>query len=266
MTAWRSACDGPSRGVMAPMPHSPPMLEFLGVSYSYGARVALKSVEFSVGAGEFCVLLGLNGAGKSTLFSLATGLYVTVTGEIRIHGYDVRRRPVHALRHLGVVFQQRALDPDLSIGENLAYHASLRGMPRRLARERSEQELESAGLLDRMKDKVRALSGGQVRRVEIARALLHRPSVLLLDEPTAGLDVAARLDIRQRVLRLTDDGVAVLWATHLLDEVCAKGRAVVLHHGEVLADGSPADVAADTATEDLAAAFRHLTGSAGATA
>jgi ABC-2 type transport system ATP-binding protein len=235
------------------------------VSHAFGARRVLHDVSLTVGQGRFCALLGLNGAGKTTLFSLITRLYNNRSGRIAVLGFDVRRQPAEALRRLGVVFQSRTLDLELSISQNLAYHASLHGMPTRLGRERALAELQRAGLADRAGEKVRNLSGGQMRRVEIARALLHRPRLLLLDEPTVGLDIAARADILARVRALAaDEGLGVLWATHLIDEVRAADRVILLHRGRVLADGPAERVAEQAGAGSLGAAIPSLTRGPGA--
>jgi len=237
-----------------------PALDVENVSRSFGARRALDGVSVRVAAASFTVLLGLNGAGKSTLFSLITRLYATRSGRIRIFGHDIAREPGRALSQLGVVFQSRALDLDISIQQNLVYHAALHGIGRRRALARTEELLRQAGLADRARDKVGNLSGGQMRRVEIARALLHRPRLLLLDEPTVGLDVKARADILHRVRALvSEQGVGVLWATHLIDEVATGDGVVVLHRGRVLAQGSVADVLEATGKDGIRAAFASLT-------
>ncbi len=236
-----------------------PALEIENVSHSYGPRLALDGVSLSVAPRSFTVLLGLNGAGKSTLFSLITRLYATRAGRIRIFGRDIAREPGAALSRLGVVFQSRALDVDISIRQNLAYHAALHGIGGRRAIERIEEVLRQAGLIDRMREKVANLSGGQMRRVEIARALLHQPRLLLLDEPTAGLDIEARATILDHVRRLlTEQGVGVLWATHLIDEVAPGDDVVVLHKGRVLARGPVAAVLAATGRPTMRAAFASL--------
>ena len=240
-------------------------LEVEAVSHAFGARRALNEAGFEVAPSQFCVLLGLNGAGKTTLFSLITRLYDNTSGEIRVFGSDVRRQPGAALRRLGVVFQQRTLDLDLTVLQNLIYHGALHGLSRGEARRRAEAELARAGLTERAGDKVRRLSGGQMRRVEIARALLHRPKLLLLDEPTVGLDISARQDILERVRGLCrDEGLAVLWATHLIDEVLPENQVVILHQGAVLDSGTAAEVAARAGAEDIRAAFTELTRAEGA--
>jgi ABC-2 type transport system ATP-binding protein len=237
-----------------------PALEVDKVSHSYGARLALDGVSLGVTPGSFTVLLGLNGAGKSTLFSLITGLYATRIGHIRIFGRDIARQPGAALSRLGVVFQSRALDVDISVRQNLIYHAALHGIGGARAAARAEDVLRQAGLADRAREKVANLSGGQMRRVEIARALLHEPRLLLLDEPTAGLDVRARATIVDHVRRLSNEQrVGVLWATHLIDEVAATDEVVVLHKGRVLAQGPVATVAAAAGRPGMREAFDVLT-------
>jgi ABC-2 type transport system ATP-binding protein len=231
------------------------------VSHAYGARIALDNVSFAVAPASFTVLLGLNGAGKSTLFSVITHLYVSRSGTVRIFGRDVARESGAALALLGVVFQQRTLDPDLSVAQNLAYHGALHGIGGRETRERGAVQLGRVGLADRARDKVRFLSGGQMRRVEIARALLHRPRMLLLDEPTAGLDIKARAEILKVVRGLVaDEGMGALWATHLVDEIRDDDHVIVLHKGRVLADGPSRSIVATADARSIGDAFTSLTG------
>jgi len=237
----------------------PPALSVEGLSHAYGARQALKDVTFAIPPASFTVLLGLNGAGKSTLFSLITRLYGIQRGAIRIFDHDISAAPGAALRLIGIVFQPRTLDLDLSVEQNLVYHAALHGIGAREARRRAETVLERIALADRAGDKVRNLSGGQVRRVEIARALLHEPRLLLLDEPTVGLDIKARADILDHVRGLVaEQRVCVLWATHLIDEVADSDAVIVLHQGRVLALGPVSRVLADTKAPDIRAAFTAL--------
>ena len=231
------------------------------VSHSYDPRRALDRVSLEVAPASFTVLLGLNGAGKSTLFALITRLYPVRDGRIALFGHDVERESGAALRLLGVVFQARTLDLDLSVRQNLTYHAALHGIGAREARARADDVLARVSLGDRAREKVRHLSGGQMRRVEIARALMHRPRFLLLDEPTVGLDVKSRAEILAHVRRLVaEDGIGVLWATHLMDEVAEGDHVVVLHQGRVLADDSGAGIVAGTGARDLREAFNRLTG------
>ena len=231
------------------------------VSHSYGSRQALRDVSLVVPQGRFTALLGLNGAGKTTLFSLITRLYDTRAGSVSVLGQRMDRTPGEALRRLGVVFQARTLDLDLSVMDNLLYHASLHGIGGRRARALAQGVLAEVDLAERAKDKARGLSGGQMRRVEIARALLHAPSVLVLDEPTVGLDVASKATIVRSVRRLVRErGVAVLWATHLMDEVEDTDLAVVLHQGAVIESGPVSEIVARSGQPGLRAAFTAMTG------
>jgi ABC-2 type transport system ATP-binding protein len=238
-----------------------PALAIQGLSHSYGARKALDAVSFNVAPGSFTVLLGLNGAGKSTLFSLVTRLYAAREGEIDIFGANVMRQPGAALRRLGVVFQARTLDLELSVMQNLIYHAALHGIGPMEARRRGNIALARAGLADRANDKARALSGGQMRRIEIARALLHDPKLLLLDEPTVGLDIKARADLLAHVRHLVrEEQLGVLWTTHLIDEIGDDDPVVILHRGKVLATGRAADIVAHYGASNIGDAFTRITG------
>ncbi len=238
-----------------------PALVVRDVSHRFGDTLALDNVSLEVPRGTFVVLLGLNGAGKSTLFALITRLYDNVSGEIRIFGYDVRRWASAALQRLGVVFQSRTLDLDLTLRQNLLYHCALHGIRGREARKRTARALEIVGLADRAGEKVRSLSGGQARRVEIARSLLHRPALLLLDEPTVGLDIGSRESVIGIVRSLVqNEGLGVLWATHLFDEVLSSDYVVVLHKGRVLFTGTVPDLLTKTGTQNVSDAFRTLTG------
>ncbi|ARN82345.1 ABC transporter ATP-binding protein [Methylocystis bryophila] len=237
-----------------------PALNVKSLSHAYGARKALDDVSLRVERGAFAVLLGLNGAGKSTLFSLATGLYGARAGAVEIMGYDVAKTPGEALRRLGVVFQARTLDLELSLTQNLLYHAALHGIGPGEGKRLAGAALERAGLSERAREKARDLSGGQMRRVEIARALLHRPSLLLLDEPTVGLDIKARADILKHVRGLVaQENLAVLWTTHLIDEIAPSDQVIMLHEGRVLTDGSAAEIVAAQETDSIGGAFEKLT-------
>ncbi len=240
-------------------PDAAAALEVDAVSHAYGRKKALDDVTFSIPPACFTVLLGLNGAGKTTLFSLISRLYATQKGSIRIFGHAIDRAPREALRRLGIVFQARTLDLDLSVRQNLAYHASLHGIGAADARRRIQSVLETVEMGGRLHDKVRRLSGGQMRRVEIARALLHQPRLLLLDEATVGLDVQSRASILAFIRELVStEGISVLWATHLIDEVQREDDVVVLNQGRVTASGQVPDVLTATGTSDIAAAFSQL--------
>jgi len=192
-------------------------LEIASLSFAYGKKQVLYELSFQVETGQCCILLGPNGAGKSTIFSLITRLYAYKQGEINLAGFNINKKPLKALAKLGVVFQQTTLDLDLTVQQNLRYHAALQGIGRKKAKEHIQEQLERLGMYERRAELVRQLNGGHRRRVEIARALLHKPSVLLLDEPTVGLDVPSRESIVQHVHQLTQEtDLAVLWATHLM--------------------------------------------------
>jgi len=237
-----------------------PALAVESLSHKIAGRTILDAVNIAVPASRFVVLLGQNGAGKTTLFSLVTRLYTAQTGSIRIFGHELRQESSRALSQLGVVFQQRALDPDLSANQNLWYHAALHGMPWGTARRRIAEELARVGLADHAKRKIRGFSGGEARRVEIARALLHNPRLLLCDEATVGLDIRSRADIMADVRGLVRErGLTVLWATHLIDEVQPDDLTIILHRGKVLNQGPARDIIAAVGATSLNDAFRRIT-------
>ena len=242
-----------------------PALEVSGLSHRFGTRQVLDGVGFAVAPGDFTVLLGPNGAGKTTLFALITGLYHAHGGRIAAFGRTLKEDASGALSRIGVVFQQPTLDLDLSLEQNLFYHASLHGMSRAEAAPRIAAELERVGLAARKGERARQLSGGQRRRVELARALLHQPSLLLLDEPTSGLDMESRAFLLEHVRGLcAARRLAVLWATHLIEEAGEGARVVVLHRGRVMAQGGAAEVVAQAGAANLKEAFARLTAGGGA--
>ncbi|MCG8378246.1 MAG: ATP-binding cassette domain-containing protein [Proteobacteria bacterium] len=236
------------------------VLQITSVSKSYGKRKALDEINLQIDVGEFVALLGPNGAGKTTLFQLLTGLFVADQGSIIIRNYDIRHHAVQALAGIGVVFQQPTLDLDLSVGANLKLHSRLHGIESKESENRIQHELERLELLDRVNDPVRSLSGGNKRKVELARALLHRPQVLLMDEASIGLDPAARQSLVKYVSQLCRSrNVALLWATHLVDEVEHADRVAVLHQGQLLADTTPDQLILSTNTQGVSEAFLKLT-------
>jgi ABC-2 type transport system ATP-binding protein len=247
------------RGGPAEAPATLPSLSIQNASHSYGQRRALENVSFDVRQGAFAVLLGLNGAGKTTLFSLITRLYAAQQGSIAVLGFDVAREPAQALSRLGVVFQARTLDLDLTVMQNLLYHASLHGIGGREGRALAEETLARTDMGARAHDKARVLSGGQMRRIEIARALLHRPSLLLLDEPTVGLDVNARKGILSYVRELVaQENIGVLWTTHLIDELDDGDDLIILHRGRVLAKSIAGELVAKAGVANVGAAFERI--------
>ena len=235
-------------------------LHLADISHDYAKRRALDAVGFSVPSGRVTVLLGPNGAGKTTLFGLIARLLPLRQGEIAIAGRSLRQAGASALEPLGIVFQQATLDLDLTVRQNLTYFADLRGIARPVAADRIAAGLERFGLAERANDAVRELNGGHRRRVEIVRATLHEPAILILDEPTVGLDIPTRKAIVADLHARAADGMAVLWATHLIDEVWAEDRLVVLHRGAVQAEGDVADVLRGASAGTVAEAFAQLTG------
>ncbi len=232
------------------------------VSKSYGANKALDEVTLEVHSGEFTALLGPNGAGKTTLFQLLSGLFVCDHGSILVKNLDIGRHAVSVLADVGVVFQQPTLDVDLTVRANLQFHARLHGMERRRTAKRIEQELERLGLRENADRGCRTLSGGNRRKVELARALLHEPKILLMDEATVGLDPASRRSLVDYVHSLcADREMGVLWATHLVDEAERADRVFVLHKGRLLSEGTPAELVKKTDQNKLAEAFLSLTDS-----
>lgn len=236
-------------------------LDINNVSHNFGDFTALNDVSLKINPGDFTVLLGLNGAGKTTLYSLITRLYNNNSGSIKIHNFDVRDQSSDALKNIGVVFQQPTLDLDLSVEENLHYHSSLHGISKAVANARIKDEINRINLSDKLKNKVRSLSGGQRRRVEIARSLIHKPKLLLLDEPTVGLDIGSRQMILKHVKSLCKKGeLAVLWATHLIDEIDKGEKVVIIHQGQVLESGGVGNIVKKTKKKNIREAFNKIVG------
>ncbi len=236
------------------------MLCIKNISKRYGTQVALDQLSFDIQAGEFCVLLGPNGAGKSTLFQVLTGLFSPDNGDVELFGASMRKNPQKVLTDLGVVFQQQSLDMDLSVCRNLMFHAQLHGLIWRQIENQAKALLAQLGLPDAWEKPVRALSGGNRRKVELARALLHQPSLILMDEPTVGLDPKSRRDLLEAVTgQVRDHKRMVLWATHLVEEASQADRVLVLNHGKLIATGSPEDVRRLLGADTLEQGFIQIT-------
>lgn len=246
---------------MTPATATPtPRLAIQALTKRYGDRTAVDALTLALTPGSFVALLGPNGAGKSTLFQVLTGLFAADAGDALVDGLSLRRQAVAALRHIGVVFQQMSLDLDLSVERNLRFHADLHGLPRALATQRIQAGAAAGGLAADLARPVRELSGGNRRKVELVRALLHQPALLLMDEPTVGLDPKSRRDLLATVRAdIAARGTSVLWATHLVEEAAQADRVIVLHKGRLLADGTPAEVTAALGGSNLEDAFIRAT-------
>jgi|TARA_B110001454_G_scaffold17542_1_gene15840 ABC-2 type transport system ATP-binding protein len=230
------------------------------LSKSYGPIKALNEVSFSLSEGEYASLLGPNGAGKTTLFQILTGLFVSEKGNALINNFNMRNQAINALAHIGVVFQQITLDMDLTVMENLKFHSNLHGINDKEFNKRVIVELEQVNLSDRINDKVRALSGGQKRRVELARSLLHKPKLLLLDEPTVGLDPQSRRNLLDYIIKLKEERkMAVLWATHLVDEAEKADTVIILDKGKIIKKDTPENITKEYNKDTLHDAFISLT-------
>jgi len=218
-----------------------PIIRLEQLRHSYGQRAALKGISFDVLPGEIFGLLGPNGSGKTTLFRILSTLMLPTGGQALIGGFDAARQPDEVRRRIGVVFQEQSVDVKLTAAENLWHQGHLYGLRGSLLHDRIREMLQRVGLEDRAKEKVETFSGGMQRRVELAKGLIHRPGVLLLDEPTTGLDPGARRDLWQYLheLRL-QQSVSVIITTHLMEEAERCDRLAILNLGEIVALGTPA--------------------------
>jgi ABC-2 type transport system ATP-binding protein len=215
-------------------------IEVRDISYRYGDRQALNNVSFEVRSGEIFVFLGPNGGGKSTLFRLLSTLLPLQSGECDILGFSLRKQIAEIRERVGVVFQSPSVDRKLTVNENLLHQGHLYGLRGAELNQRRSAMLERFKLTDRVRDRVETLSGGLRRRVELAKGLLHRPRLLLLDEPSTGLDPAARSDMWGYLRELRDqEGVTVVLTTHLLEEADKADRIAILDRGQLVALDSP---------------------------
>ncbi|MBZ5525394.1 MAG: ATP-binding cassette domain-containing protein [Acidobacteriia bacterium] len=220
-----------------------PVIQVENLRHNYGERIALNGVSFDVQAGEIFALLGPNGSGKTTLFRILSTLMLPVSGRALISGFDAARQPDEVRRRIGVVFQARSVDIKLTAAENLWHQGHLYGLHGRALQQRIQEMLQRVGLADRAGEKVEKFSGGMQRRVELAKGLMHQPSVLLLDEPTTGLDPGARRDLWQYLGELRDkEKVSIIVTTHLMEEAERCDRLAILNSGEVVALGTPAQL------------------------
>jgi ABC-2 type transport system ATP-binding protein len=217
-----------------------PVIEAQGLSHRYGDRAALTGVSFEVAAGQMFGLLGPNGGGKSTTFKILSTLMPATGGTVRVFGQDIQTAQGAIRRRMGVVFQQPSLDIKLTAAENLTHQGHLYGLRGATLRNRVAELLSHVGMLDRAKDRVETFSGGMRRQVELAKALLHGPELLILDEPSVGLDPGARRDFRERLARLQkEDGVTIVLTTHYMEEADCCDHVAILDEGRVVATGTP---------------------------
>ena len=223
----------------------PAPIELDRLTHDYGSRLALDGLSFQVRPAEIFGLLGPNGSGKTTLFRILSTLMVPTGGHARIAGFDVATEPNRVRQQTGIVFQATSLDLKLTVAENLMHQGHLYGLRGSRLQARAKEVLARVGLTDRAKDMVETLSGGQKRRIELAKGLIHSPSVLLLDEPSTGLDPGARMDLWNYLRILRDEqGVTVLVTTHLMEEAEHCDRLAILSAGKLVAHGSPAELKA----------------------
>lgn len=241
----------------------PNIIEVEHLTKKFGDFEAVKNVTFNVAEGDIIAFLGPNGAGKSTTIKMLTTMLKPTSGSIRIDGHDPLTE-ADAVRHcFGIVFQDPSLDEDLTAWENLEFHGLLYGVPASIRRQRIDELLALVELSDRRDNFVREFSGGMKRRLEIARGLLHRPKVIILDEPTLGLDPQTRNHLWSYVQKLNESkGITVLFTTHYMEEADKIARHIaVIDHGQIIAAGSSAELKRKTHTDSLEDAFLALTGS-----
>lgn len=215
-------------------------VQVLNLSHDYGSRRALSNVSFEVQRGEIFALLGPNGGGKTTLFKILSTALIPREGTAKILGFDIRTQANEVRRRIGIVFQNPSLDKKLTVLENLRYHGQLYGLRGKTLADRVNEMMDRLMIADRAGSRVETLSGGLARRVELAKGLLHRPEVLILDEPSVGLDPGARRDLWLYLQKLREkENVTVLVTTHLVDEGDRSDHVLVLNLGQVVAFGTP---------------------------
>lgn len=228
-----------------------PAVDIRNLTHRYGEHLALREVALAIPKGTLFGLLGPNGSGKTTLFRILSTLLKPTEGTACVFGQDPTREPATVRRRLGVVFQEPALDEDLSVRENLRIHGALQGLKPAVLHRRLHALLEQFGLTERADDRVKTLSGGLRRRADLARGLLHEPDLLLLDEPTSGLDPAGRRAFWQHLARLRSSGLTLLVATHLMEEAERCDEVAILDQGHLVVQGTPDALKDDLGDETL---------------
>ncbi len=242
------------------MKKSENILSVVNLKKSYETFLALNKINVTLDSGEFVVLLGPNGAGKSTLFSILSGMLSADQGDCTINNYSIKSQTVKALKSIGIVFQQPTIDMELSVIENLIFHARLHGLKIKNIKQTIYNELKSSKLHKKTKNKVRTLSGGERRKVELIRALIHKPKILLMDEPTVGLDPQSRKDLLHKILLLKNKSkLTTLWATHLVDEADKADKVIILNDGKIRFFGKPQEIKKNTKTQSLSEAYFKIT-------
>jgi ABC-2 type transport system ATP-binding protein len=238
------------------------MISATDLTRRFGDRTAVDEISFHVPAGEIFAFLGPNGAGKTTTIRMLTTLLPVTSGSIEIDGLDPMRQPNEVRRRFGIVFQDPSLDQGLTAIENMDFQAALYNVPRAMRRQRAETLLNAFALWDRKDSKVKDFSGGMKRRLEVARALLHTPKVLFLDEPTLGLDPQTRNQLWAYVKDMNKaEGVTVFLTTHYMDEADRVAtRVAIIDHGKIVVTGTPQQLKASTRTESLEAAYLAIVG------
>lgn len=234
------------------------VLEFKNVDFSYNNKRVLDNVSFGINEGSFFVLLGLNGAGKSTIFSLITRLLKLEIGEININDFSINNY-TKALKDIGIVFQEPTLDLDLTVRQNLYYYGALKGLGFKQSVDSLKDEIEKLELTQHLDIPTKKLNGGHRRRVEILRALINKPKLLLLDEATVGLDLKSRFDILEYVRTLVKEkNISVLWITHLFDEINEEDDISIIKSGKILESGCVKEIVKKYDKDNLVDTFNYL--------
>lgn len=243
---------------------NPPAVEVQNLEKKFGDFTAVDHISFSVAKGEIFAFLGPNGAGKSTTIKMLTTLLSPTGGQMLLDGHDPIKDQDATRKSFGIVFQDPSLDEELTALENMEFHGVLYKVPRQMRQERIKELLEIVDLWDRRNDLVKTFSGGMRRRLEIARGLLHHPSIFFLDEPTLGLDPQTRNQMWQYIKKLNhDEGITIFFTTHYMEEAeRVAQRIAVIDHGKIIAQGTPKELRDQTKTSSLEDAFLALTGRA----